>query len=158
MAAVFTDRLADLTLPARWWLLTIENWEPFFRADYSEAPVPVMVAYLGGNAPGSVLEALKTFTTPPKSVLHFGDYDWEGLYIFQRLQKVLPEAKFFIPDNIESLFYQFSKRNLSDKQKRKVLLDKKNLNCLHVIELIEQHNAGLEQEIVGLPEWAQISS
>jgi hypothetical protein len=158
VAAVLTDRLADLTLPARWRLLTIENWEPFFRADYSEAPVPVMVTYLGGNAPGSVMEALITFSTPPESVLHFGDYDWEGLYIFQRLKKVLPEARLYIPDNIDALFRQFGERNLIDKQKRKALLDEKNRNCLRVIQLIEQHNAGLEQEIVGLPEWTHISS
>ncbi len=158
VVAVLTDRLAGFTLPARWRLLTIENWEPFFRTDYSEAPIPVMVIYLGGNAPGSVMEALKTFSTPPESVLHFGDYDWEGLYIFHRLQKVLPEARLYIPDNIEALFMQFGERNLIDKQKRKVLLDEKNRGCLQVIQLIEQHNAGLEQEIVGLPEWTHISS
>ncbi len=158
VAAVLTDRLADFTLPARWRLLTIENWEPFFRTDYSGTPVPVMAAYLGGNAPGSVMEALKTFSTPPELVLHFGDYDWEGLYIFQRLQKVLPQARLYIPGNIEALFRQFGKRNLIDKQKRKSLFDEKNRNCLPVIQLIEQHNAGLEQEIVRLPEWTHISS
>ena len=157
VAAVLTDRLADFTLPARWRLLTIENWEPFFRADYSGAPVPVMAAYLGGNAPASVMEALKTFSTPPEIVLHFGDYDWEGLYIFQRLQKVLLQARLYIPDNIEVLFGQFGKRNLIEKQKRKALFDEKNRNCLPVIQLIEQHNAGLEQEIVGLPELTDLS-
>jgi hypothetical protein len=157
VAAVLTDRLVNLTLPATWCLLTIENWEPFFRADYSGAPAPVMVAYLGGNAPGSVLKALNTFSNPPELVLHFGDYDWEGLYIFQRLQKVLPQARLYIPDNIGALFRQFGKRNLIDKQKRKALFDEKNRNCLPVIQLIEQHNAGLEQEIVGLPEWTLIS-
>lgn len=157
VAAAMTDRLADLTLPAGWRLLTIENWEPFFRTDYSGAPFPVMAAYLGGNAPGSVMEALKTFSTPPEIVLHFGDYDWEGLYIFQRLQKVLPQARIYIPDNIEALFRQYGKRSLIDKQKRKTLFDEKSGNCLPVIQLIEQYNAGLEQEIVGLPEWTHIS-
>ncbi|MBU3948982.1 MAG: hypothetical protein KJ826_12285 [Proteobacteria bacterium] len=158
VAAVLTDRLADLTLSAMWRLLTIENWEPFFRTDYSGAPVPVMVAYLGGNAPGSVMDALKTFPTPPVSVLHFGDYDWEGLYIFQRLQKVLPQARLYIPDNIETLFKQFGKLNLIENQRRKALFDENNMECLPVIKLIEQHNAGLEQEIVGLPGTAHISS
>ena len=116
-----------------------------------------MAAYLGGNAPGSVMEALKTFSPPPEVVLHFGDYDWKGLYIFQRLQKVLPQARFYIPDNIETLFSQFGKRSLIDKQKRKALFDEKNRNCLPVIQLIEQHNAGLEQEIVALPESTHIS-
>lgn len=157
VAAVLTDRLADLTLPARWQFLTIENWEPFFRTDYSGAQVPIMVAYLGGNAPGSVMAAFKTFSTPPEFVLHFGDYDWEGLYIFQRLQRMLPKARLYIPDNIETLFKQFGKRNLIDKQKRKAQFDEKNRSCLPVIQLIEQHNAGLEQEIVGLPDLTHIS-
>jgi len=51
------------------------------RADYSGASVPVIVAYLDGNAPGSVMDALKTYSIPPVSALHFGNYDWEGLYI-----------------------------------------------------------------------------
>jgi hypothetical protein len=152
VAAILTDRLADLALPARWRLLTIENWEPFFRADYSGAQVPVMVAYLGGNVSGTVMEALKTLSTPPEAVLHFGDYDWEGLYIFQRLQKVLPQARLYIPENIEALFKAFGERILVEKQKRKALFDEDNRQCLPVIKLIEQHNAGLEQEIVGLPE------
>lgn len=158
MSAVLTDRLAELTLPAYWRLLTVENWEPFFRTDYSGAPVPVLVAYLGGNAPGSVMEALKTFSIPPEAILHFGDYDWDGLYIFQRLQKVMPQAKLHIPGNIEALFKQFGSRNLIENQKRKALFNEKNSECLPVIKLIEQHNAGLEQEIVGLPEWTHISS
>ena len=158
VAAVLTDRLTDFTLPTRWWLLTIENWEPFFRADYSGAPFPVMAAYLGGNASGSVMGALRTFSIPPESVLHFGDYDWEGLYIFQRLQKVLPQARLYIPDNIETLFRQFGKRKLIDRQRRKALFDEKDRNCIPVIQLIEQHNAGLEQEIVGLPEWTHLTS
>ena len=153
MAAVLTDRLAKLTLPARWHLLTVENWEPFFRADYSRASVPVMVGYLGGNAPGSVLDALKTFSIPPESILHFGDYDWEGLYIFQRLQKVLSQARFHIPSNLEALFKQFGDRKLIENQRRKSLLDENSIECLQVVKLIEHYNAGLEQEIVELPEF-----
>jgi hypothetical protein len=157
VAAVLTDRVPDITLSAGWRLLTIENWEPFFRADYSGAPDPVMVAYLGGNAPGSLMDALKTFSNPPVSILHFGDYDWEGLHIFQRLQKALPQTRLYIPDNIETLFKQFGKLNLIENQRRKALYDEENIECLPVIKLIAQHNAGLEQEIVGLPEWAHIS-
>ncbi len=152
VATVLTDRLSNLGLPPKWRLLTIENWEPFIRADYTGVSVPVMAAYLGGNASEIVMNALKTFNSPPESVLHFGDYDWEGLYIFQRLQKMMPWARLYIPENIEALFEQFGDRKLLERQTRKSLFDAGNRECRPVIKLIEQCNAGLEQEIVGLPE------
>jgi hypothetical protein len=153
MAAAFTDRLADLPVPAHWRLLTIENWEPFHQADYTGAALPLMVVYLSGNVSEIAIEALNTFRHPPQSLLHFGDYDWEGLYIFQRLQKAVPAARLYIPETIEALFKQFGRRHLLEKQKRKAGFDMQNLECLPVIKLIEQYNAGLEQEVVGLPEF-----
>jgi hypothetical protein len=152
MGAVLTDRLADLPLPPAWRLLTIENWETFQRANYTHAPVPVMVVYLSGNVAEILIEALGALRPAPQAVLHFGDYDWEGLYFFQRLQKVLPAATLYIPDNLEVLFRQFGKRALIDKQKRRAGFDMAHPACLPVIRLIEQFNAGLEQEIVALPE------
>jgi hypothetical protein len=152
MAAVLTDRLVDLPMPTQWRLLTVENWEPFHQAEYTSASVAVMVVYLGGNVSEILLNALKTFSQPPERVLHFGDYDWEGLYIFQRLQKVIPSARLYIPKNIETLFKQYGRRNFLEKQKRKVAFDMANSSCLPVIKLIEQYNAGLEQEVVELPE------
>ncbi len=152
MAAVLTDKLARLKMPARWRLLTIENWEPFYRADYSDAPVAVMVVYLSGNVSERLIEALQSFDHPPESVVHFGDYDWEGLYIFQRLQKAMPSACLHIPDNIAALFRQFGKRTLVEKQKRKTAFNMGNSVCQPIVRLIEQFNAGLEQEIVPLPE------
>lgn len=153
MAAVLTDRLAGLALPARWRLLTIENWEPFYRADYTGATIAVMVVYLGGNVSDIFIDALTTFDRPPESVLHFGDYDWEGLYIFQRLQKAIPSACLYVPKHIDELFRKFGDRKLVEKQKRKAAFDMGNRECLPIIELIEQSNAGLEQEIVDLPEF-----
>ena len=152
MAAVLTDRLADLPLPAAWRLLTIENWETFQRADYTAAPAPVMVVYLSGNVAERLIGALGALRPAPQAVLHFGDYDWEGLYFFQRLQKTLSAARLYMPDDIEDLFRQFGKRTLIDKQKRRAGFDMAHPACLPVIRLIEQHNAGLEQEIVALPE------
>jgi hypothetical protein len=153
MAAAFTDRLADLPVPDQWLLLTIENWEPFHRVDFNGAAAPVMVTYLSGNVSEIAIEALKTFRQPPQALLHFGDYDWEGLYIFQRLQKAVPSARLYIPETIEALFKQFGRRDLLEKQKRKAGFDMQNPECLPVINLIEQYNAGLEQEVVGLPEF-----
>ncbi len=152
MVAVLTDMLVTLVLPIRWRLLTIENWESFLLADYTAASLPVMVIYLAGNVSETTINALKTFTQPPESVLHFGDYDWEGLYIFQRLQKEIPSARLFIPDNIEVLFNEFGNRKLVEKQKIKAGFNLENQQCLPVVKLIQKTNYGLEQEIVDLPE------
>ncbi len=68
MAAVLTDRLARLAVPVRWRMLTIENWEPFFRADFTQAPVATMVVYLSGNVSDRLIDALKTFDRLPEAV------------------------------------------------------------------------------------------
>jgi hypothetical protein len=151
VAAVLSDSLASLVLPTQWRLLTIENWEPFFRANYTGVSVPTMVAYLSGNASDTVLNALETFSHPPKDVLHFGDYDWEGLYIFQRLQRTLPSARLYIPENVEVLFKKFGDRKLVEKQKLKSGFNLEDRECLPVVRLIQETNYGLEQEIVDLP-------
>ncbi|RJQ85034.1 MAG: hypothetical protein C4519_03790 [Desulfobacteraceae bacterium] len=151
MMAVLTDRVPHLPVPDRWRLLTIENWEPFHRSDYAGAPIPVMAVYLGGNVSDTVIEALKGFRNPPEAVLHFGDYDWDGLYIFQRLNTALPSARLYVPPDIEALFAQFGSRRLLERQKRKTGLDPAGPECRRIITQIEQHNAGLEQEIVALP-------
>jgi hypothetical protein len=151
MAAIMTDRLSDLALPKRWHLLTIENWEPFHRADYTGARVPMMVVYLGGNAPDILIEALRNAFPPPSRAVHFGDFDWDGLYIFQRLKAALPAVRLYVPDNIESLFQHFGDRQLIDRQTPKAAFDWQNKDCRPVVELIEQTNAGLEQEVVDLP-------
>lgn len=151
MAAAMTDRLATISLPMDWHLLTIENWEPFHRADYSDQTEPVMVAYLGGNAPEIVIEALKRLAPPPSRVLHFGDYDWDGLYIFQRLQSVLPAARLYVPEDIALLFKRFGDRQLLARQIPKTAFDRQNRDCRPIIQLMAEHNAGLEQEIVELP-------
>jgi hypothetical protein len=111
-----------------------------------------MVACLGGNVSETVIDALAVYRHPPETILHFGDYDWEGLYIFQRLQKALPSARLCLPPDIEALFQQFGRRKFLERQKRKAAFDPANPQCSPVIRLIEQYNAGLEQEVVALPD------
>ena len=157
LVAVLTDRLTRLPMPVNWHLLTIENWEPFCLSDYTEAVDALMVAYLGGNVADRVIDAIKKLIPPPESVLHFGDYDWEGLYIFQRLQKAMPSTRLYVPDDLGALFSQYGDRKLLARQTRKAGFDMHNRECLPVIELIEQFNAGLEQEIVALPPFSEFS-
>ncbi len=151
MAAATTNRLHRLDLPPRWRLLTVENWEPFQRADYAAASIPVMVVYLLGKVADVTIRALATFSPPPESMLHFGDYDWEGLYVFQRLAKVLPAMRLYVPAGIEDLFKIHRNRELIAKQTPAQAFDRQNRHCRPVIRLIQHYNGGLEQEIVDLP-------
>lgn len=152
MVGVTSDRLTALALPATWYLLTVENWESFYTLSYPSCRVPVMIVYLGGNVSDVVLAALADLTPCPAAILHFGDYDWAGLMIFQRVETWLPQAQLYVPPNLADLFQRYSKRELVEKQ-AVAFLDLQHPQCQSVIACISQYNAGLEQEIVPAPAW-----
>lgn len=150
MVGVTSERLAHLSLPAVWYLLTVENWESFYALSYQTPSVPVMMVYLGGNVSDVVLTALASLCPYPTSILHFGDYDWAGLAIFQRLETWLPQAQLYVAPDLASLFQRYGKRDLVVKQTL-ASLDLHHPKCQPVIAYISQYNAGLEQEIVPPP-------
>ncbi len=151
MVGITSDRLNRLQLPNEWWLLTVENWESFYPLSYPKPQRTILTVYLSGNVSDITLQALSQLNPAPARVLHFGDYDWAGLNIFQRLQAVFPQAGLYIPKNIEQLFQQHGDRELIENQTLPKQFDFKNPACQPVIKLIEQWNAGLEQEIVHPP-------
>lgn len=150
MVGVTSERLAYLPLPAVWYLLTVENWESFCALSYQTPNVPVMMVYLGGNVSDVVLSALASLCPYPAYILHFGDYDWAGLAIFQRLDAHLPHAQLYIARNLADLFQRYGKRELVEKQ-AVASLDLRHPKCQPVITHISHYNAGLEQEIVPPP-------
>jgi len=107
LVAATSDHLKQLPLPPIWHLLTVENWESFYTLNYALPPSPMMSVYLSGNVSDVVLIALAALVPPPTSVLHFGDYDWTGLTIFQRLKARLSQAKLYITPNIDELFQRY---------------------------------------------------
>jgi hypothetical protein len=151
LVGLTSDRLHGLNLPQPWWLLTVENWESFYRLDYLEPTSSIMAVYLGGQVAEVTLTALAELTPPPERVLHFGDYDWAGLAIFQRVQAALPTASLYVPANIETLFQRHGNRKLIEDQAANARLSLRHSSCQAIIELIAQYNAGLEQEIVPQP-------
>jgi hypothetical protein len=140
-----TDSLTKITWPKEWWLLTIENWESFNTTSQETATIPIIVLYLGGNPSDVLLRVLEKLPQPSR-VTHFGDYDWAGLRIFQRVQKSLPQAKLYLPEDIEELFQKFGKHGLAGNQIP--LEGNMSAKVDKVAHLISQYNAGLEQEIV----------
>jgi hypothetical protein len=151
LASLLTDRLTALELPDRWYLLTVENWEPFYTLAYDSLTVPIMAVYLGGNAAEVLLTSLAQLTPPPTEILHFGDFDWAGLAIFQRVQAVLPAARLYQPSGLGALFQRYANRQLITDQAGYAQLDLNHPASQPIIDLIARYNTGLEQEIVSPP-------
>ncbi len=147
---VVSNQIKNLQFPERWNLLTVENWESFYSLKYAIVETPIVAAYLGGNVSDVVLFAFSQINPKPERILHFGDYDWAGLKIFQRVQTILPKAKLYIPSNIEELL----KKNYGNHKLVKYQLmnvDFNNPEIQPVIDLIAHYNMGLEQEILEQP-------
>jgi len=148
---VTSDRVDKLNLPEQWRLLTVENWESFYILEYHNPQPPILAVYLGGNVSEVVLEALAAIAPQPAKVLHFGDYDWAGLNIFGRLCRHLPHARWYLPDNLASLFKQHRDLALVQNQADYAQIRHEHPDIAMVIDLISRTNAGLEQEIVSPP-------
>lgn len=151
LVGLTSNRLNGLSLPQSWWLLTVENWESFYRLDYPEPITLIVAVYLGGHVAEVTLTALACLAPPPARALHFGDYDWTGLVIFQRVQALLPAATLYVPANIETLFQRHGNRKLIEDQAANARPSYTHSDCRAIVELIAQYNAGLEQEIVPQP-------
>lgn len=152
LVAATSDRLATVQWPAVWWLLTVENWESFYRLNYTQVATPLIAIYLGGQVPDVTLTKLTEIQPQPAAILHFGDYDWAGLTIFQRIQARWPHARLYVPDSLESLFQRYSQRLLASMQAPPIAGLQWTSECLQVIDLISRYNGGLEQEIVPPPQ------
>lgn len=146
-----TTHISALEFPTNWTLLTVENWEPFLRLEYAPQTGDIVAAYTGGNIADATLRMLATLESPPAHAVHFGDYDWSGLAIYRRLRAALPMIKLYVPENIAALFPQFAAHKLLMGQPPLAVQADDPIEVRQVIALIEQHNAGLEQEIVAPP-------
>jgi hypothetical protein len=149
--ALLSDRLSMLPLPDGWILLFVENWETFVSYSVHTKNKNILVIYLGGNVADMVLHSIAMVMPKPVKAVHFGDYDWTGLVIFQRIKSVIPFAELYMPDNLEALFEKFGKRSLVIKQKLPEGFNFSCPECAPVIRMIRQYNCGLEQEIAAHP-------
>lgn len=151
VAAVTSDRCADLLPPSRWVLLTVENWESFVATDYTGCQDTIIVIYTGGNPAEATIQALGSLQPAPIRAIHFGDYDWSGIAIYRRIRAILSPIELYVPENIEALMRTYGNRGVIDGQLPLRERDDDPRDVHDVIRLISQYNAGLEQEIVPPP-------
>ncbi|MCI0747256.1 MAG: hypothetical protein L0Y58_17770 [Verrucomicrobia subdivision 3 bacterium] len=109
------------------------------------------VLYGHGRISNRTLDWIVRTTNAGFRLLHLPDYDPVGLSEFVRLRSRLSErVVFHLPTDLGTRFARFSKRKLLAKRKSQAMLARlrKSGSCeiRQVVELIDRHNAGLEQE------------
>lgn len=114
--------------------------------------LPVDIAILGhGRVSRRLLDWLVGMTSEEFKLLHLPDYDPVGLNEFARLRARLGKrVKLHLPDDLAKQFARFSKRSLMEGGNSQVVLrylrESEEPEVRAVVELIDRHNAGLEQE------------
>jgi len=96
-------------------------------------------------------DLIKWLSAIPNNYLHFGDFDFAGISIYQtEFKKYLGErASFFLPENSEMLMEKFGNRDLFNKQYSAVkdyTLDSEK-NIQEVLLLMLKYKKALEQEV-----------
>lgn len=129
--------------------MLVENPVLFAAAERLNLDVDAVI-YGHGRISSRVLEWLAT-SDSSFSLLHLPDYDPVGLSEFKRLHARLGlRVALYLPPDLESRFERFSNRELLKKVNSQAMLAqlrRSELPCVrHVVELINRHNAGLEQE------------
>ncbi len=96
-------------------------------------------------------DLVKWLTAIPNNYLHFGDFDYAGISIYQNeYKKHLGErATFFLPENTELLLQKFGNRDLFNRQYNAVkdysLVTEENVQ--EVLRMMLTYKKGLEQEV-----------
>jgi hypothetical protein len=96
-------------------------------------------------------DLVKWLSAIPNNYLHFGDFDFAGISIYQNeFKKHLGvRATFFLPENIELLLQKFGNRDLFNRQynteKDYTLANEENVQ--EVLRLMLEYKKGLEQEV-----------
>jgi hypothetical protein len=128
----------------------VENPAVFAVAEQLNLGVGLII-YGRGRISNRVVEWLARATDSSFSLLHLPDYDPVGLSEFQRLHAQLGERiVLHLPADLETRFARFSNRELLEKRNSQAMLvqlRRSHLSAVcRVAEMIDRHNAGLEQE------------
>ena len=135
--------------------MLVENPAMFAAAERLNPGVDAVI-YGHGRISSRVLDWLVRITDSSFSLLHLPDYDPVGLSEFGRLRARLgPRVALHLPVDLETRFARFSNRDLLNKINSQSMLAQQRRSSLpvirQVVELIDRHNAGLEQEALLIP-------
>jgi hypothetical protein len=128
----------------------VENPAVFAVAEQLNLGIGLII-YGHGRVSNRVVEWLAHSTDSSFSLLHLPDYDPIGLSEFQRLHTQLGKRVLLhLPADLETRFTRFSNRELLEKSNSQAILAQLRRShspaVCHVVEMIDRHNAGLEQE------------
>jgi hypothetical protein len=113
------------------------------------------VLYGNGRISSRAIDWIVRTTNARFRLLHLPDYDPVGLSEYVRLSSQLRErVALHLPTDLELRFARYSMRKLVEKRKSQAMLAQlrksQSAEVRHVVELIDRHNAGLEQEALFL--------
>ena len=128
----------------------VENPAVFACLERLNLPVG-MAIYGHGRASTRLVDWLAGITAPDFTLLHLPDYDPVGLSEFARFRARLGKrARLHLPHDLPARFERFSNRGLLDKTNSRAVLANLRRSSVpevrQVLEIIDRHNAGLEQE------------
>lgn len=133
-------------------IVNVENAENFSRIylqkSLFEGMSPLFVSRYPQNQSKDMLKWLQII---PNAYLHFGDFDFAGvnIYLNEYKRTLGGRAKFFIPDNLESLISSYGSRKLYDRQKPSFDISEiEEEDIVELIRLMHVYKKGLEQEIL----------
>ena len=131
----------------------VENPAVFGRIDHLGIPIDLVI-YGAGRVSKRLLQWLGEMKTDFK-LLHLPDYDPVGLSEFERLRASLgTRVTLHVPTDLAERFRRYSNRALLQNSKSRGLLERlrksSDASVRTVVRLIENENAGLEQEALFL--------
>ena len=128
----------------------VENPALFAHFERLHLPVPLAI-YGHGRTSSRLVDWLVSQTAPGFKLLHMPDYDPTGLTEYVRLHSRLgSRISLHLPGGLEEGFRKFSNRAMLSKPHNRAMLAGLQNSPLpevrRVVALINEHNAGLEQE------------
>lgn len=131
-------------------IATVENPTVFTSFDSLNTGLSFAL-YARGCFSRRVLSWLARQAATGLEIIHFGDYDPVGLKEYLKLRAACGErVSLYLPEDLPALFRKYSNPKLLQRRKSQFLLQRlrktEDRSVRKVIRLIEETNAGLEQE------------
>lgn len=128
----------------------VENPAVFAQFERLHLPAGLAIRY-SGRVSGRLQDWLRENSAADFSVVHLPDYDPVGMTEFTRLRaRIGARLSLYSPDDLAELFVRFSTRGIIEKGNNRAMLASLRKSKLpevrRIVDLIDRHNACLEQE------------